>query len=280
MGPNDRHQAAPITSPTRNSEEAHHLGQRIGAIPRNTMLDIGQLNLANLGAVPVGVNDLGMAVQRNATAPARPRSLVAVLGQSIETLNDAIKTRNAQVVSCQRSRLPLNKKVPIMFGLPQKDFIDERYAGTMREISRKTDDCIFFSRLLCVDLADHGEGVRHILKLRFGKEAPRISRVDWSDVVKKGLLPEDDDYSSWLTGFPRRVAKTYGRKTGKVWYRIRKTWRTSVSSAWKFLLAWGPSVWVLIQYSVTTAIVSAVLLIAYRQLMMRVVEPLWRWVFG
>lgn len=66
---------------------------------------------------------------------------------------------------------------------------------------------------MCIDLADHGDRLCAILKHRFRRDAPRIHRVLWDDVEKKGLLPPDAEYTTWITGFPKRVPKTYGRRS-------------------------------------------------------------------
>lgn len=206
---------------------AHYDGLRTGAVPAGTVLDIGGLDLQTLSAIPIGVADLRAAVMQNVTAPARPRSLVAVLGQSVDTLNETIKLRNQQITAYRASDAPLNAKVAYLFGLPRDGIVDETFAHTIAALSRQTDDCIFFSKLLCSDLADHGDRLRAVLKRRFRGEAPRIHRVIWDDVAKKGLLPPDSDYASWLTGFPRRVPRTYGRRWAKWWYAVRRLLRRS-----------------------------------------------------
>src|SRR5262249_50876681 len=133
--------------------------------------------------------------------PARPRASVAVLAQSIVALNSSIRSRNEQVERFRASQAELGEKVAVMFGLPRQNLIDEVYAETMRAIYRQTDDCIFFSRLVCIDLEDHGERLRTILRRRFHRDGPRINRVLWRDVEKKGLLPDEEEYQSWITGF-------------------------------------------------------------------------------
>jgi hypothetical protein len=205
----------------------HHEGLRTGAIPAGTVLDLGGLDLQTLGVIPIGVADLRAAVLQNVTAPARPRSLVAVLGYCIDTLNETIRTRNGQIAALRASNAPLNEKVPYIFGLPHDGIVDETFAHTVTALYKYTDDCIFFSKLLCSDLADHGDRLRAILKLHFRREAPRINRLIWDDVEKKGLLPPDANYTSWLTGFPRRVPKTYGRRWVMWWYAVRRLFRMS-----------------------------------------------------
>lgn len=206
---------------------AHDEGLRNGAIPAGTVLDIGTLDLQTLGTIPVGVVDLRAAVLQNVSAPARPRSLAAVLGQSIESLNETIRSRNSQVRAYRASDAPLNEKVAYLFGLPRPGFVDENFGGTVSAIYRQTDDCIFFSRLMCIDLADHGDRLRAILKHRFRRDAPRIHRVLWDDVEKKGLLPPDAEYTTWITGFPKRAPKTYGRRWATGWYAVFRLFRLS-----------------------------------------------------
>jgi hypothetical protein len=147
--------------------------------------------------------------------------LVAVLGQSIATLNQLIGERKGLVRAYRESNAPLNDKVAFLFGLQRNGWVDETFSSTLRGMGRFTDDCIFFGKLLCADLADHGNVIRSILKAQLRAEAPRVHRVEW-DGVEPDLLPPETDYATWITGFPRRVPMTRGRPWGKRWYAVRR----------------------------------------------------------
>jgi hypothetical protein len=130
-------------------------------------------------------------VMGNLSVSGRPRPLVAVLVQSIDTLNETIKSRNQQVAALRASDAPLNQKVAYVFGFPCNGVIDETFGHTVFGLYKQTDDCIYFGKLLCSDLAEHGERMREEFKRRFGGDVPRIQKVLWEARRKEGTTSSE-----------------------------------------------------------------------------------------
>ncbi len=91
------------------------------------------------------------------------------------------------------------------FGIPDKNGnADRTYPDCIDGIYKDTDDCIFFSKLLYQDLYDHGEMVGKKYTKTFGKDAPKINKIDFSTVEKEGLLPDQKNYTNWTDGFVKK----------------------------------------------------------------------------
>jgi len=73
----------------------------------------------------------------------------------------------------------------------------ESYPDSVETIALKTDDAIFFSKLLMGDLVSHGQG----LAKRFGRAAPKIHEPDFSKVPEPALFPPEHLYEDWLKAF-------------------------------------------------------------------------------
>jgi hypothetical protein len=158
---------------------------------------------------------------------------VAVLGQTMESLNNSIVTRNQMIAAMKASNASQNDKVTFYFALPKEGSLDETFSGTMEAVHKQTDDCIYFSWRLCEDLTQHGKRIRaQFLKRRLKGPVPRIQTVLWKDVEAKGLLPTIAIYRSWEEGFLERVPETEGRRLGIWWFAARKGTRTILGRPW------------------------------------------------
>jgi hypothetical protein len=105
------------------------------------------------------------------------------------------------------------------FGLRTDDGItDIRYQTTVEAIYNQTDDCIFFSQILAIDLLAYGKRMkrRSRWQLRFG--TPGFPSADWSDARRDGSIPPDEKYKGWLGGFKKQPSK-WRRLVN--WIRIR-----------------------------------------------------------
>lgn len=212
---------------------AHHEGLRNGTIAPGTVLDIGQLDLRTLDVIRAKVEPLQGLVLSGLSLRGRPRPLVAILGQTMESLNNSIVARNHMIAAMKASNAPLNEKVAFYFALPKEGNLDETFASTMEAVHKQTDDCIYFSWRLCEDLTRHGKRVRaQFVKRRLKGPVPRIQTVLWKDVEAKELLPTIAIYKSWEEGFLERVPETDGRRPKKWWYAARKGIRKALLRPW------------------------------------------------
>jgi hypothetical protein len=212
---------------------AHHEGLRDGTIPKGTVLDIGQLDLRTLDIVRAKIEPLQGLILSGLSLRGRPRPLVAVLGQTMESLNNSIVARNQMISAMKASNASQNNKVAFYFALPREGSLDETFSGTMEAICKQTDDCIYFSWRLCEDLTRHGKRVRaQFLARRLKDPVPRIQTVLWKDVEEKGLLPNIAIYRAWEDGFLERAPETEGRRLGKWWFVARNGTRTILGRPW------------------------------------------------
>ena len=150
--------------------------------------------------VPIGV--LQKLIFEKISLNGRPLNLTATLIRTIQSLNNSIQKRN-QLIELYKANSPIPDEVLAThyFGLPDKNgHIDNIYPSCVQFIYEQTDDCIFFSKLLCEDLVTHGEQ----LKKKFGKKSPKINKPDFQKAVDAGLMPDKNKYSDWKTMFVKR----------------------------------------------------------------------------
>jgi hypothetical protein len=74
----------------------------------------------------------------------------------------------------------------------------------MTGLQNLTDDVIFFSHLLCKDLATHGNRVLEKFKSQFKGVPEQIHAIELSPEKTAGLMPPEEQYSEWLSGFRER----------------------------------------------------------------------------
>jgi len=134
----------------------------------------------------------------------RPLSLTTTLAQTVDSLRASLDKRNQLIESYKKGTEAISPA--LYFGLPQQGHINQDYPSVIDAIYRQTDDGIFFSQLLCKDLAEHGEQIAAQFKKTFGKNAPTISKCDFSKAEKDNLMPNADNYSDWITMFVKTTS--------------------------------------------------------------------------
>lgn len=137
----------------------------------------------------------------------RPLNLVMMLDQTGYSLGQSIAKRN-QLIESYKSGPVVSDQIirQRYFGLPYNGGSQNLdYPGTIEAIYSQTDDGIFFSHLLCNDLHLHGGKLLDEFRLKFKKNVPRISKVDFTDAIKTGLMPSENDYTHWFTAFVNRI---------------------------------------------------------------------------
>jgi len=143
--------------------------------------DVGTLNLGTLPPGRVRIGHLEKIVQEKINIAGRPLGCLHFLLKAKENLDEHIGMRNALVEKFRL--LTVKDQVPLMFGLPTDAGVDTTYVDLASAIAQETDDCIAFSRQLCLDVEAHGRRLRKRYVRRFGKQAPRISSVSFDTPV-------------------------------------------------------------------------------------------------
>lgn len=137
----------------------------------------------------------------------RPLNLIITLGQVTHGLIASLEQRNQLIESHKLADTPIS--APLYFGLLQGNCINQEYSSLIDAIYNQTDHGIFFSHLLGKDLIEHGEQAAAQFKNTYGKGAPSISKSDFSEAEKAGLMPNADNYPDWFAKF----AKSTGSPT-------------------------------------------------------------------
>lgn len=152
----------------------------------------------------VPIETLKDLVFQKLSAVGRPLALVAVLEQSLAGTRDAVAKREALVQRFATGQIPEQFTAHSYFGLKlPSGHVSQAHADLVEGVYRYMDDIAFFSALLCTDLMEHGERLRAAFVKRYGKDAPRVSTVDFSGPKKSGLLPPDSQYNDWLLAFAK-----------------------------------------------------------------------------
>lgn len=136
----------------------------------------------------------------------RPLSLAVTLTQVAHSVDELIQKRNHLIESYKvDSSMSQEKMLQKYFGRPDRNGnTDSSYPDSISGIYDHTNDCIFFSKLLYQDLNDHGEELRKKYTKTFGKDAPKINKIDFSEVEKEDFLPDIKNYQNWINGFLKK----------------------------------------------------------------------------
>lgn len=141
-------------------------------------------------------------VYKNMNLNGRPVSSTAQIDNKIASLESAIETRDSVIQMIRMSpEMSEAEKASLYFGFPLPDgSLSTEYADALKGISTYVDDIIFFSKLLCDDLAEHGQKTRERFKKLFREEPTEVNKVDLSPAEEMGLMPDEGQYADWLKG--------------------------------------------------------------------------------
>lgn len=166
------------------------------AYSRSPRLYHFDVNFQLLPHIRVTVTGLQTFLFDKISISGRSSPLMRFLSLSIDEANTAIRARN-EMIALYKSQAPIpgDDLASIYFGLPNKDgHVDTGYPDTMKAISEKIDDCIFFSKTLAEDLITHGVQISK----EFGRGSPKIHKVAFTEAEQAGLIPDPALYEQWL----------------------------------------------------------------------------------
>lgn len=176
--------------------------RKAGGIASDTPFEF-QADLRSLQVPLVPIDVLRTQVYEKLSVSGRPLALVATLAGALTSLSDTITNRNQLIESFKR----LNPETlpALYFGLPYGDgHVSTEYADTIEAIHNLIDDVIFFSNLLCRDLTKHGNKILDKYKSRFNDKLETIHTIDFANAKTVGLMPHDEQYVDWLSGFQEK----------------------------------------------------------------------------
>jgi hypothetical protein len=117
--------------------------------------------------------------------------LVAILAHSNSTLNGDLTERN-DLIHAMRLTNEDDRKA-LYFGVARKNgFADKTYPHLVNSLSELTDDCIFFSWLICELLHTEGLDIRQDRKW-----LPATVPIDFQRAVLDGVIPNPERYPVW-----------------------------------------------------------------------------------
>ncbi|WP_316185940.1 hypothetical protein [Bradyrhizobium sp. SZCCHNS30582] len=131
-------------------------------------------------------------------------ALVSLVG-AIDSLDMSVKIRNEMVEERRTAQWNDQERLEFVLGLRSAaGIVDLRFPTNIEAITRYTDDCIFFAKTLATDLAEYANTLRWKASWFYYLRIPKIDEPNWS--WAGGLIPNEENYSNWLRGFPSRRA--------------------------------------------------------------------------
>lgn len=184
--------------------------RKSGETPREIPFEF-RADLRSVPSPAVPIDALRSLVYEKLSVSGRPLALVATLAGVLSSLNDTISNRNGLIANFKQLSPQVRETIlpPLYFGLPYDGgHVSTEYFDTMTGLQSLIDDVIFFSQLLCKDLVNHGNKVLGKYKSQFRGALERIHAIELSSEKTAGLIPEDGQYSDWLSGFQEREQST------------------------------------------------------------------------
>lgn len=179
-----------------------HAKRNAGLVPKDEELHVA-CDLQTLSLEPLPIDILQQQVFDKLSVGGRALSLTTTLRQTLHGLSASLERRNKLIEAYKANEIPFS--VELYFGLPLKGGnVNMDYPSSIDAIYSQTNDGIFFSRMLCDDLVEHGRAVVKKFKENFKRGALRISEPEWSKAEKAGLMPYPADYADWVTMFKKR----------------------------------------------------------------------------
>ncbi|MDI2594356.1 hypothetical protein POF45_23400 [Pseudomonas sp. 681] len=205
----------------QKSVETHKEKIHTGQIAADTPLEL-RPNLLYLQEISPPITTIQEMVLTRLSTVGRAISAVTALAGAVANLNGALVKRNLLLDVFKNKQFPEGASFEHMYlGLPYGErHTNQEYGGSVEAVSLYTDDVIFFSMKLCEDLRDHGEILKKRYKSRLKGKPPRISTVNFEIARQDGLLPKDEDYEKWLSGFisaPENKSKWWQRISPRSW---------------------------------------------------------------
>lgn len=182
--------------------EKHEEYQRIRTGQLKTEYFEFQADMRRVIPPKIPLDLLNEQVYQKMNLNGRPVSATAQIDNTIASLESAIETRDSVIQMIRRSPgMSDSEKANLYFGFPLPDgSLSTEYADALKGISTYVDDVIFFSKLLCDDLIEHGQKTRGRFKERYREEPPEVNKVDLTPAETKGLMPDEEQYTDWLQG--------------------------------------------------------------------------------
>jgi len=164
------------------------------------------INVDRIDVISTPIATIQEIVMGKISTTGRAIASVSALAGAIGNLNDALTGRNELLAKIKEEKLPAGAELHhYYFGLEYaKGKSNLEFGHYVNALSLYTNHVIFFSVKLCDDLREHGLHVAKKHKEKLGGKAPDVSNADWSKGEQEGMIPKDEDFKDWLSGFQSR----------------------------------------------------------------------------
>ena len=169
-----------------------------GEIARNVEFDL-HAELATLSLHHPPLDLLQKQVFEKLSVTERTLSLFNTLNITLQGLRESCERRNALIESYKKGTPKFS--LEIYLGLQINEHVNADYPSAIENIHLQTENAVFFSHRLCMDLSDHGVNLAGRYKRKYKKSAPSIRKPNFDHAEKSGLIPNPDKYQDWLSQF-------------------------------------------------------------------------------
>ncbi|MDH6300987.1 hypothetical protein [Polynucleobacter sphagniphilus] len=188
----------------------------LGTIPLGSQHNF-TANLQTFPLPKIPVESLQKSIFENTSMTSALLSVFSILSLSADGLQMSVDNRN-RLITLYKSRPHGSLTAAEYFGLASGSLVNEDYPTTLAAIVAQTDDAIFFSHLLCVELHEHGMSLSEKFQRLWGDGAPTITKIDWTRAEQNNLLPSHNPYSDWLAMFKKKDLPTSSCWNIKKWF--------------------------------------------------------------
>jgi hypothetical protein len=163
-------------------------------------------DLRTLSASKIPIDSLKETVFSRLSINNRSLSLTSAIAESLEHLNYSIAARNDLITTFKCEKLPFGADITSMyFGLPfGEGHVNQEFGDCIEGMASHNNDIIFFSVLLCKDLYQHGLHTAERFKKELKSTPPNVNEVSFDEARQEGLIPKDEEYPTWFSGFQER----------------------------------------------------------------------------
>ncbi len=181
----------------QNFRKQKQTGQRQGNEPFRFQADL----LGFMSPI-IPIETLKMLVYERINAYGKPLNLVSLIENAGVGLVKAIEKRDCQMEDFKLME-PSETMIARYFGEEMANGHTYReFSDVVKIIHEYTEELIYFSVQLCIELTKHGEMQSKRFTKQFGKGSPVVYNPDFSGPRNIGLIPSDEKYSAWSKWMP------------------------------------------------------------------------------
>lgn len=141
------------------------------------------------------VRELQEIVFKQISPPMRPFWVMGILSATLVTLEQVVTQRNQLIETFRKTSSEGKDITNDFFGLKTPKGADERYAHIVEHLRDKTDDAIFFSKILGDDLLRYTTALRRTLPDAVKPFSPVITGVNFSR--RADIMPASAKYTDY-----------------------------------------------------------------------------------